>query len=258
MRDAHAVGLRSPATIMYGHVEQARHWAAHLLAVRELQEETAGFTEFVPLPFVHMEAPLWRSGRARSGPSFREALLMHSVARLVLDPVLPSIQTSWVKMGREGALAALAAGANDLGGVLMNESITRAAGGVNGQEMDADAMQAAIRRCRSIETSSVNLAHRSCTDLSTIATDSTTLWNSLAMRAGSQSSGMSTASAGPISGTRLITAIRNLEMTLFFLAAKPPIGPWGGAAVDIDVTPDAVVERLGDVLEVVLAWRVQA
>ena len=145
MRDAHAVGLRSTATIMYGHVEQARHWAAHLLAVRELQEETAGFTEFVPLPFVHMEAPLWRSGRARSGPGFREALLMHSVARLVFDPVLPSIQTSWVKMGREGALAALAAGANDLGGVLMNESITRAAGGVNGQEMDAAAMQQAIR-----------------------------------------------------------------------------------------------------------------
>jgi FO synthase len=144
MRTAHGLGIRSTATIMFGHVERPVHWARHLLAIRELQSETGGFTEFVPLPFVHMEAPLWRAGRARSGPSFREAILMHAIARLVLHPLVTNIQTSWVKMGREGALAALAAGANDLGGVLMNESITRAAGGVNGQEMDADTMQAAI------------------------------------------------------------------------------------------------------------------
>ena len=145
MRDAHAVGLRSTATIMFGHVESPRHWARHLLAIRRLQSETGGFTEFVPLPFVHMGAPIWRKGRARSGPSWRESLLMHAVARLVLEPVLRNVQASWVKLGREGALHALRAGANDLGGVLMNESITRAAGGVNGQEMDAASMQAAIR-----------------------------------------------------------------------------------------------------------------
>ncbi len=135
MRAAHAVGLRSTATIMFGHVEQPVHWARHLLRIRALQEETGGFTEFVPLPFVHMEAPLWRRGVARPGPTFREAVLMHSVARLVLSPKIPNIQTSWVKMGRSGAPCCLVAGANDLGGTLMNESITRAAGGVNGQEM---------------------------------------------------------------------------------------------------------------------------
>ncbi len=145
MRLAHDVGIRTTATIMFGHVERPVHWARHLLAIRGLQEETGGFTEFVPLPFVHMEAPLWRRGRARSGPSFREAILMHVVSRIVLYPLFRNIQTSWVKMGRQGALAALAAGANDLGGVLMNESITRAAGGVNGQEFDAQAMQVAIR-----------------------------------------------------------------------------------------------------------------
>ena len=145
MRTAHRIGLRSTATIMFGHVERPVHWARHLLAIRDLQAETGGFTEFVPLPFVHMEAPLWRRGSARSGPSFREAILMHAVARLVLHPLVPNIQASWVKLGRAGALMAMAAGANDFGGVLMNESITRAAGGVNGQEMDAIAMQAAIR-----------------------------------------------------------------------------------------------------------------
>jgi FO synthase len=137
MREAHAVGLRSTATIMFGHVDTPLHWARHLLAVRALQQETGGFTEFVPLPFVHMEAPLWRKGVARSGPTLREALLMHAVARLALHPHISNIQTSWVKMGPEGAAQALRCGANDLGGTLMNESITRAAGGVNGQEFDA-------------------------------------------------------------------------------------------------------------------------
>ena len=145
MRTAHEIGLRSTSTIMFGHVESPHHWARHLLALHALQRETHGFTEFVPLPFVHMEAPMWRRGRARNGPSFREAVLMHAVARLAFGGLLPNIQTSWVKMGRDGALAVLDAGANDLGGVLMNESITRAAGGVNGQEMDAASMQAAIK-----------------------------------------------------------------------------------------------------------------
>ena len=145
MRIAHGLGIRSTATIMFGHVERARHWAKHLLAIRNLQAETGGFTEFVPLPFVHMEAPIWRAGRARSGPSFREAILMHAVARLTLHPLIPNIQTSWVKMGIDGALCALTAGANDLGGTLMNESITRAAGGVNGQVLEERTMCSAIR-----------------------------------------------------------------------------------------------------------------
>lgn len=146
MRTAHGVGLRSTATIMFGHVEQYDHWARHLLAIRDLQAETGGFTEFVPLPFVHMEAPMWRKGQARSGPSFCEALLMHAVARLVLHPLVPNIQASWVKMGEDGVIAALRAGANDLGGVLMNESITRAAGGRNGQCYSADRMHAIAER----------------------------------------------------------------------------------------------------------------
>ena len=145
MRDAHAIGLQSTATIMFGHVETPLHWARHLLEIRRLQKRTQGFTEFVPLPFVHMEAPIWRKGLVRSGPSWREALLMHAVARLALEPVIRNIQASWVKLGRAGALEALRAGANDLGGVLMNESITRAAGGVNGQEIDAASMEQAIR-----------------------------------------------------------------------------------------------------------------
>jgi FO synthase len=136
MRAAHGVGLRSTATIMFGHVEGYAHWARHMLQVRDLQAETRGFTEFVPLPFVHMEAPLWRKGKARSGPSFREAILMHAVARLVLHPLIPNIQASWVKLGGDGVVAALKAGANDLGGTLMDESITRAAGGRNGQLCD--------------------------------------------------------------------------------------------------------------------------
>jgi FO synthase len=141
MREAHGAGLRTTATIMFGHVDHPTHWARHLLHIRALQQDTGGFTEFVPLPFVHMEAPLWRKGMTRSGPTFREAVMMHAVARLVLHPYIANIQTSWVKMGPQGAAFCLNAGANDLGGTLMNESITRAAGGVNGQEFDAHRMQ---------------------------------------------------------------------------------------------------------------------
>ncbi len=136
MRCAHSVGLRSTATIMYGHVEHPVHWARHLLRVRRLQAQTHGFTEFVPLAFVHMEAPLWRKGKSRSGPTLREAVLMHAIARLALHPLITNIQTSWVKMGLEGAALCLNAGCNDIGGTLMNESITRAAGGENGQLLD--------------------------------------------------------------------------------------------------------------------------
>jgi FO synthase len=142
---AHEVGLRTTATIMFGHVEQPAHWARHLLRLRTLQARTGGITEFVPLGYVHMEAPLWRKGRTRSGPTFREAVLMHAVPRLALNPLIKNIQTSWVKMGAHGAAVCLNAGANDLGGTLMNESITRAAGGVHGQELDAARLQALAR-----------------------------------------------------------------------------------------------------------------
>jgi len=141
---AHNTGLRTTATIMYGHIEGPQHWARHLLALRRLQARTHGFTEFVPLPFVHMEAPLYFKGRARKGPTYREAVLMHAVARLVLHPVFTNIQTSWVKMGPEGALACLAAGANDLGGTLMNESISRSAGTRHGQELPPARMEELI------------------------------------------------------------------------------------------------------------------
>jgi FO synthase len=134
MRAAHQVGFRTTATIMYGHVERPRHWARHLLRIRDLQRETGGFTEFVPLPFVHMEAPMYLKGKARKGPTFREAVLMHSVARLTLHPHITNIQSSWVKMGHAGVVATLNAGCNDLGGTLMNESISRAAGTLHGQE----------------------------------------------------------------------------------------------------------------------------
>jgi FO synthase len=142
---AHEVGLRTTATIMFGHVERPEHWARHLRRLRSLQERTQGITEFVPLGYVHMEAPLWRKGRTRSGPTFREAVLMHAVSRLVLNPLIRNIQTSWVKMGAEGAALCLEAGANDLGGTLMNESITRAAGGVHGQLLDAAQLQGLAR-----------------------------------------------------------------------------------------------------------------
>lgn len=142
---AHRAGLPTTATIMFGHIDTPQDWAEHLLALRDLQARTGGFTEFVPLPFVHMEAPLYHKGQSRKGPTFRETLLMHAVARLVLHPLIPNIQVSWCKLGAEGVRAALRAGVNDLGGTLMNESISRAAGTEHGQELPPDAMEALIR-----------------------------------------------------------------------------------------------------------------
>ena len=145
MEAAHGVGFRTTATIMFGHVDRPVHWARHMLRLRELQKRTGGFTELVPLPFVHMEAPIYLKGRARMGPTYRETLLMHAVARLALHPHITNIQTSWVKMGRDGIKAALNAGVNDMGGTLMNETITRAAGSEHGQELPPHAMDALIR-----------------------------------------------------------------------------------------------------------------
>jgi FO synthase len=146
METAHSVGLRTTSTIMHGHLEQPVHHARHLLRLRGLQERTGGFTEFVPLPFVHMEAPIYLKGIARKGPTFRETVLMHAVARLALNPVIPNIQTSWVKLGVQGAEACLNAGVNDLGGTLMNESISRAAGAAHGQEFAPGEIEALIRK----------------------------------------------------------------------------------------------------------------
>ncbi len=142
---AHRVGLRTTSTIMFGHLEAPRHWATHLLRLRALQEQTGGITEFVALPFIHMEAPLYYRGHARRGPTYRETLLMHAVARLALHPAIDNIQTSWVKLGADGAADCLNAGANDLGGTLMNESISRAAGADHGQELAPQQMDALIK-----------------------------------------------------------------------------------------------------------------
>jgi FO synthase len=146
VEEAHRAGLPTTSTVMFGHIDQPRHWATHLLALRDLQSRTKGISEFVPLPFVHMEAPLFHKGLARRGPTFRETVLMHAVARLVLHPLIPNIQVSWVKLGAVAASSILRAGANDLGGTLMNESISRAAGTQHGQEMPPAAMDALIRR----------------------------------------------------------------------------------------------------------------
>lgn len=148
-RIAHSLGLRSNATIMFGTVEGPRNSARHLMVVRDLHEEiaddTGGLFEFVPLPFVHMAAPIYLKGKARRGPTFEEALKMHAVARLALHGAIDNIQVSWVKMGVEGTKLALQAGANDLGGTLMNENISRAAGAEHGQELGPREMEALIR-----------------------------------------------------------------------------------------------------------------
>jgi FO synthase len=144
MGTAHRAGLRSTATIMFGHVDRYEHWARHLLRIRDLQSETGGFTELVPLPFVHMEAPIYLKGRSRKGPTFRETVLMHAVSRLVLHQRIDNVQASWVKLGESGIRACLQAGVNDLGGTLMDETISRSAGASHGHEMTPQAMEGLI------------------------------------------------------------------------------------------------------------------
>ncbi len=139
-RAAHAVGLRSNVTIMFGSIEQPRSWARHMVVTRALQRETGGFTEFVPLPFVHMATPIYLQRRARRGPTFREALLMHAVGRIAYRGAIDNIQVSWVKMGIEGSRQVLRAGANDIGGTLMDENISRAAGATHGQRLEVAEM----------------------------------------------------------------------------------------------------------------------
>lgn len=148
MATAHKLGISTTATIMFGHVDHYQHWAEHLLHIRNLQQQTGGFTEFVPLPFVADLAPLYKRGLSRRGATLRESILMHAVARLVLHGAIDNIQASWVKMGLQGAKLCLNAGVNDLGGVLMNESITRAAGAAHGQQIQQSELEHAIKQCK--------------------------------------------------------------------------------------------------------------
>jgi FO synthase len=148
---AHRVGLRTTSTIMFRHLDESTQWARPLLALRRLQLTTGGFTEFVPLPFVHMQSPIYLRGQAPRGPTWRECVMMHAVGRIVHHGAIGSIQASWVKLGLDGAAACLSAGVNDLGGVLMNESISRAAGAAHGQETTvADLVRAAASAGRPI------------------------------------------------------------------------------------------------------------
>jgi FO synthase len=134
-RQAHGIGLGSNVTIMFGSVEHPESWAKHMLVTRDLQKETGGFTEFVGLPFVHMASPIYLQKKSRRGPTFRETLLMHAIARIAYHGLIDNVQVSWVKIGLTGAVQLLNAGCNDMGGTLMNENISRAAGAAHGQEM---------------------------------------------------------------------------------------------------------------------------
>ena len=148
IRTAHSLGIPTTSTIMYGHVEKTRHWAQHLLLLRDLQRQTGGFTEFVPLSFIHNEAPMYNDGLikgVRPGATEQEVLKMHAVPRLVLNHYIPNIQVSWVKEGLERSRTCLAAGVNDMGGTLINESISTAAGATHGQLVRPQDLRRCIR-----------------------------------------------------------------------------------------------------------------
>jgi FO synthase len=145
VRTAHAQGIPSTATMMYGHTETPQHWVRHMLTLRDIQKETHGFTEFVPLGFIHAQTRLFRKGGARAGSSFEEDLIVHALARLLLNETIPNVQVSWVKLGFEGSLACLEAGANDFSGTLMEESISRAAGAEHGESVEPGELRALIR-----------------------------------------------------------------------------------------------------------------
>lgn len=145
IRAAHGLGIPSTSTMMYGHTETAEHWVRHMLLLREIQRETGGFTEFVPLGFIHSKTRLFRKGHARAGSSFEEDLIVHALARLLLNRDIPNLQVSWVKLGFPGALACLQAGANDFSGTLMEESISKAAGADYGESVTPGELRAMIR-----------------------------------------------------------------------------------------------------------------
>ena len=145
MITAHELGLRATTTIMFGHIDGPRAWANHLEVLRQIQRRTGGFTEFVPLPFVHMASPIFLQGRARPGPTWDEVVLVHAVGRIALDGLIDNIQASWVKLGLDGGARLLGAGCNDLGGTLMDENISRASGASHGQLASPEELEAAIR-----------------------------------------------------------------------------------------------------------------
>jgi FO synthase len=144
MITAHELGLRSTSTIMFGHIDGPRSWANHIEVLRRIQERTGGITEFVPLPFVHMGAPIYLRGRSRPGPTWDEVVLIHAVGRIALQGLIDNIQASWVKLGLEGGKRLLAAGCNDLGGTLMDEIISRSAGAAHGTFLEPRDFEAAI------------------------------------------------------------------------------------------------------------------
>jgi FO synthase len=145
MITAHELGLRSTSTMMFGHVDSPRAWANHFEVLRTIQSRTGGITEFVPLPFVHMGAPIYIRGRSRPGPTWDEVVLVHAVARIAFDGLIPNIQASWVKLGLDAGIRLLDAGCNDLGGTLMDETISRAAGAAHGTMMQPGDFEAAVR-----------------------------------------------------------------------------------------------------------------
>jgi FO synthase len=145
VRTAHALGIRSSSTIMYGHVDAPPHWVFHIRRLARIQRDTGGFTEFVPLPFVHQNAPIYLAGKARPGATFEESRRMHAIARILLDGVIHNVQVSWVKLGVEASQVILRGGANDFGGTLMEETISRMAGAEWGIRMEPHELDDAIR-----------------------------------------------------------------------------------------------------------------
>ena len=139
---AHELGIRSSSTMMYGHVDNPAHWVAHLTLLRSIQQRTGGFTEFVGLPFIHHNAPVYLAGVARPGSTVRDDRAVHAMARLLLHGEIDNIQCSWVKLGTEGVSALLQGGANDLGGTLMEETISRMAGSQHGSRKSVDDLEA--------------------------------------------------------------------------------------------------------------------
>ena len=145
IKTAHSLGIRTTSTMMYGHTETREHWVRHLMLLRDIQKQTGGFTEFVPLGFVHQYTQLYRSGDARPGPTVEEHLKVHALARLMLRGWIENIQVSWVKMSREVTQACLRAGANDYGGTLMDENISRLAGSTSGEYLSPEEFRSRIR-----------------------------------------------------------------------------------------------------------------
>jgi FO synthase subunit 2 len=145
IRTAHSLGIPTTSTMMYGHTEVPEHWVRHLLLLRDIQKDTGGFTEFVPLGFIHSQTKLFQSGRARSGHSIHEDLIVHALSRVLLNGSIRNIQVSWVKLGYQDSLACLEAGANDFGGTLMEESISKAAGANFGEYVSPGEFRALIR-----------------------------------------------------------------------------------------------------------------